>query len=216
MIPFLKKYGLWLAGIAGVLLLIIAFRGCNPAPSHKDEKKSLDSLDAAYKNAVSEKQRQIIGLELHNDSLQKKLDSTQLLLSFTRKDASVRIAAVKQTLTAGADAALRKDTAAILVNWDSLRAQVIAGLPVVIAQDSLSQQVIADCLQQGMVKDSLIYSYKALWQKADTVYARSALAYNGLYVDYARLNKQFKFNKTLSRGLAVALLVAGAKIFILK
>jgi hypothetical protein len=216
MITFLKKYGLWLAGIAGVLLLIIAFRGCNNLPTHKDEKKTSDSLESAYANKVAIHQMINARLEYQKDSLQKCLDSTNILLSFVRKDASVRIAAVKQTLSAGISAALRKDTAAILVNWDSLRAQVAAGLPVVIAQDSLSQRVIADCLQQGMVKDSLIYSYKGLWMLADSNYAKQRQLYNGLYSDYRKANSRLKFNKTLSRGLAIALLAAGAKIFILK
>jgi hypothetical protein len=214
MTPFLKKY--WPLLIAAAVLLFIALRSCNPVPSHKEEKKGQDSMAVQYKADKAKDLQQIAALNLSNYRLKYQLDSTQILLAFTRKDAAGRIEAVKNTLASGADAARRRDTAAIIVNWDSLRAQVVAGLPVITAEDSLSQRVIADCLQQGMVKDSLIYAYKDLWQKADTAYTRSALAYNGLYVDYTRLNRQFKFNKTLSRGLAIILLVAGAKIFIFK
>lgn len=210
------KLATWLLIAAAVFLLIIAFRGCNNLPTHKEDKKTSDSMERVYTTQVAMHRLINARLEYQKDSLQKSLDSTNTLLSFVRKDAAARIAAVKQTLTTGADAARRKDTAAILINWDSLRAQVAAGLPVVIAQDSLSQKVIEDCLQQGMVKDSLIYSYRNLWALADSNYAKQRQLYNGLYSDYQKANSRLKFNKTLSRGLAILLLGAGAKLFIFK
>lgn len=206
----------WLLIAGALFLLIMAFRACNNLPSHKEEKKSLDSLATAYQVQVGQQQRQIAVLTVENDSLQRRLDTTSRQLSAVRKDLSIRADAVRQTLTSGDRAALRRDTAAIVVNWDSLRAQIAAGLPVVIAQDSLSQQVIADCIRQGVVKDSLTAVYRGLWLLADTNYARQRQAYNGLFIDYTKANSRLKFNKTLSRGLAIALLAAGAKIFIFK
>lgn len=206
----------WLLIAGGIFLLVMAFRSCNNLPSHKDEKKGLDSLATAYEVQVGKQQRQITALTVENDSLQKRLDSANMQLAIVRKDAAARVIAVQQTLASGDQAALHRDTAAIIVNWDSLRAQVIAGLPVVIAQDSLSHQVIDDCMRQGVVKDSLITVYRGLWMLADTNYARQLQAYNGLFVDYTKANSRLKFNKTLSRGLAIALLAAGAKIFVFK
>lgn len=214
MIPFLKKY--WPLLIAAAVLLIIAFRGCNNLPTHKDEKKSLDSLHAAYAIDVAKKQREIVELTILNDSFRVQLDSANNRLQIVRRDLSARGQAVRTTLASGDAAAKRRDTAAIIINWDSLRAQVAAGLPVIIAQDSLSQQVIDECMRQGVVKDSLTAAYKGLWMLADSNYARQRQAYAGLFTDYKKANSRLKFNKTLSRGLAIALLAAGAKIFIFK
>jgi len=214
MTPFLKKY--WPLLIAGAFLLWVAFRGCNNLPSHKDEKKSLDSLNNAYQVLVGQQQRKISELTFQNDSLEKRLDSTARRLNAVRWDLSARAVAVRQTLASGADAARRRDTTAIVINWDSLRAQVITGLPIVVAQDSLSQAMINDCLAQGAIKDSVATAYRYLWMTADSAYGKQRSAYNSLFADYKKANSRLKFNKTLSRGLAIALLAAGAKIFIFK
>jgi hypothetical protein len=214
---YIKAHRLFILLTAGaIFLLIIAFRGCNNLPSHKDEKKEMDSLSAAYEGQIGALKRDNVNLSFQKDSIQRKFDSASLELAANRKDGAAKIEAVKQTLTSGDRAAARRDTAAMLINWDSLRAQVVAGLPVVVANDSLSQQVIAACVAQGAVKDSLIANYATMWQKADNAYSRQRAAYNGLYTDYSKANSRLKFNKTLSRGLAIALLVAGAKIFIFK
>jgi len=210
------RWTTWLLIAVAVFLLFMAFRSCNNLPSHKSEKKSSDSAAAAYADSVAIQRRLIIELQYRNSDLQKSLDSANQQLNIVRKDAAARAIAVRQTLASGIDAARRRDTAAIVINWDSLRAQVAAGLPVVIAQDSLSQQVIADCMRQRAVKDSMIVAYRYLWSIADSNYARQRQAYNGLFADYKMANSRLKFNKTLSRGLAIALLVAGAKIFIFK
>jgi len=210
------RWTTWLLIAVAVFLLFMAFRSCNNLPSHKPEKKSSDSAAAAYADSVDVQKRKIVDLEFRNDLLRHRLDTANMLLVAVRKDAAARVIAVRQTLASGVDAARRRDTAAIIINWDSLRAQVAAGLPVVIAQDSLSQQVIGDCMRQGAVKDSMILAYRYLWSIADSNYARQRQAYNGLFADYKTANSRLKFNKTLSRGLAIGLLVAGAKIFIFK
>jgi len=210
------RWTTWLLIAVAVFLLFMAFRSCNNLPNHKPEKKRLDSTAAAYVDSVAIQKRKIVDLEFRNDLLQHRLDTANMLLVAVRKDAAARVIAVRQTLASGADAARRRDTAAIIINWDSLRAQVAAGLPIVVAQDSLSQQVIADCMRQGAVKDSMIVAYRYLWSLADSNYSRQRQAYNGLFADYKTANSRLKFNKTLSRGLAIALLVAGAKIFIFK
>jgi hypothetical protein len=211
---FLKKY--WPLLAVGIVLLVIAFRGCNNLPSHKEEKSSIDSLRAAYVNDSGRLVRHIADLSFQKDSLQSALDTTRRQLNSVRKDLASGVVAVRKTIANGNDAARRRDTAAILVNWDSLRAQVIAGLPIIAAQDSLSQQVIDDCLRQGAIKDSMLVAYKYLWQKADLNYGKTYDAYNSLFKDYQKANSRLNFNKTLSRGLAIALLAAGAKIFIFK
>jgi len=210
------RWTTWLLIAVAVFLLFMAFRSCNNLPSHKPEKKSSDSAAAAYADSVAIQRRKIVDLEYRNSDLQKSLDSANQLLNIVRKDAAARVIAVRQNLTNGDEAIVKHDTLWRLQNCDSLRAQVKSGLSVVIAQDSLSQQVIADCMRQGAVKDSTILAYRYLWSIADSNYARQRQAYNGLFADYKTANSRLKFNKTLSRGLAIALLVAGAKIFIFK
>jgi hypothetical protein len=200
--------------IAGVILVIIAFRGCNPLPTHNDEKKASDTRAASYQVDTGRYLRVIADLSFQKDSLQTALDTTRSQLVAVRQANAGRMVAVQKTLASGNEAARRRDTAAILINWDSLRAQVIAGLPALAVQDSLCQETINTCMRQGMVKDSLTVAFRTLWLKADSNYAAQLKAYNGLYGDYKKASNGLKFNKTLSRGLAVALLVAGAKIFI--
>jgi hypothetical protein len=214
MIAYLKKT--WWLILAIVILLTIVFRGCNNLPTHKDEKKSLDSTAEAYQLTVTSQQRKIIDLEFREDSLQKRLDTTSAQLMAVRKDMSVRVDAVRRTLSSGSQAAQRRDTMAILINWDSLRAQVIAGLPVIAASDSLSQQVIDDCFKKGAVKDSLVVAYETMWREANTAYAKTKTAYDGLYSDYRKASSRLKFNKTLTRVEAVVILAALAKILIFK
>ena len=128
----------------------------------------------------------------------------------------VRVIAVRQTLASGTAAARRRDTAGIIVNWDSLRAQVAAGLPLVITSDSLSQEAIAACMAEGAIKDSIAANYLDLWQTTKTAYGQQRTAYKELLSDYAKANSRLKFNKTLSRVEAIVVLAAIAKIFIFK
>lgn len=203
--------------IAGaIFLLIMTFRSCKSLPSHKDEKVVSDARAAAYQVDTGRYLRIIADLSFQKDSLQTALDTTRSQLAAVRQANAGRVVAVQKTLASGNDAARRRDTAAILVNWDSLRAQVIAGLPALAVQDSLCQETINTCIRQGVVKDSLTASFRTLWLKADSNYTAQLKAYNGLYGDYRKASAGLKFNKTLSRGLAVALLATGAKIFIFR
>lgn len=210
------RWTTWLLIAGAIFLLIMAFRGCNNLPSHKAEKKESDQRYENYRADSGRMVKKIADLSFRNDSLQGALDTALRQRDIYRKDLSGRADAVRKTLASGDAAGRRRDTAAIVVNWDSLRAQVAAGLPVVIAQDSLSQQIIDDCMRQGAIKDSMTAAYRYLWTKADSNYGAQRQAYNDLFKDYSKANSRLKFNKTLSRGLAIALLAAGAKIFIFK
>jgi hypothetical protein len=216
MITFLKKYGLWLAGIAGVFLLIIAFRGCNPAPSHKDEKKSLDSAQVKYKAAKDSMKLVIADLTYRNETLQRAYDTIHHQrdsLGRVVKDGVVKLqAAIKR----GQEAKDRGDTASVVRSWDTVTGMVNRGIPAIVKADTLDQQMVDNHNRQMAIKDSAIAALTYLWHFADDNYAGAKKAYDGLYHDYGDLNRQFKFNKTLSRGLAIALLAAVAKIFILK
>lgn len=206
----------WLLIAAGIFLMIMAFRSCNNLPSHKQEGKNMDSLQIAYASEKAADLHRIAELSFQKDSIQDRFDSLDALYKAVKQDASARVSAVRQNLASGADAIAKHDTLWRLQNCDSLRAQVAAGLPVIAAQDSLCQAMVNACMAEGGVKDSLISSYATLWRKADTAYSQQRAAYVGLYSDYNKANSGLKFNKTLSRGLALALLVAGAKIFIFK
>lgn len=206
----------WLLIAAAVFLLAMAFRSCNNLPSHKDEGKSMDSLQKAYSTEKAVDLRKITDLTFQKDSIQDRFDSLDARYKAVQQDASARVDAVQQNLSNGDQAIAKRDTLWRLRNCDSLRAQVTTGLLVIAAKDSLCQAMISACIAEGSVKDSISQTYLSLWKKADTAYSRQRQAYVGLYMDYTKANSRLKFNKTLSRGLAIALLAAGAKIFIFK
>lgn len=206
----------WLLIAAGVFLLIMAFRQCNNLPSHRGEGKSMDSVAVALAAKEKAGEVKLAALTRQKDSLQHIVDTTQKQLQAVRKDLSARAIAVLQNLANGSQAIGKHDTLWRLQNCDSLRAQVAAGLPVVIAQDSLSQETIAACMAEGAVKDSIAASYLDLWQTTKTAYSQQRAAYVGLLKDYNKANGRLKFNKTMTRGLAIALLAAGLKIFVFK
>jgi hypothetical protein len=211
---FVGRY--WLLLIVAVILLIITFRGCKTLPSHRDDKASSDSLARAYAGEKEANLAAVAQLAIKEKQWQTRFDSLSDQAQALKKDLSVRAQIVYHTLSHGDAIAIRRDTAAILVNWDSLRAEVKAGLPVVITKDSISEALVNACVQRGMIKDTLIIHWQGLFYKADTAYALQRAKYASLYADYTKANFRLKFNKTLSRGLALALLAAGAKIFIFK
>lgn len=207
---FTGRYWLWL--IVAAILLFIIFRSCKPLPSHKDDKKTSDSTAVVYAAEKKASLLEIARLKASEKNWHTRFDS----LARQKVDLRPAAKAVRATLSSGDAAAIRRDTAAILVNWDSLRAEVKAGLPVVIANDSISMEMVNACVQEGMVKDSLIDHWQGLFYKADSAYALQHDKYNTLFSDYTKANRGLKFNKTLSRGLALGLIAAGIKIFILK
>lgn len=206
----------WLLIIVAAILLVIAFRSCKTLPSHQDDKASSDSLARVYAIEKEANLSVIAQLTVRERDWQTRFDSLSDQARALKVDLTAKGMEVRKTLSNGDAIAITRDTAAILVNWDSLRAEVKAGLPVVIAKDSISEAMVNACVQQGMVKDTLITHWADLFHKADTAYALQRAKYASLYSDYTKANFRLKFNKTISRGLAIALLAAGAKIFIFK
>lgn len=206
----------WLLIIVAVVLLVVSFRSCKTLPSHQGDKASSDSLARVYAIDKEANLAVIAQLTVSEKQWQTRFDSLSEQAQNLKADLTAKEKEVRKTLSNGDIIAILRDTAAILVNWDSLRAEVKAGLPVVIAKDSISEAMVNACVQQGIIKDTLITHWQGLFYKADTAYALQRAKYASLYSDYTKANFRLKFNKTISRGLAIALLVAGAKIFILK
>lgn len=206
----------WLLMIVAVVLLIIAFRSCKTLPSHQGDKASSDSLARVYASEKEASLAVIARLTVREKEWQTRFDSLSEQAQALKIDLTAKEKEVRKTLASGDVIAILRDTAAILVNWDSLREEVKAGLPVVIAKDSISEAMVNACVQQGIIKDTLITHWAMLFHKADTAYALQRAKYASLYSDYTKANFRLKFNKTISRGLAIALLAAGAKIFIFK
>lgn len=206
----------WLLIIVAVVLLVIAFRSCKTLPSHQGDKASSDSLARVYAMEKEANLAVIAQLTVREKQWQTRFDSLSEQARYLKVDLTAKEKEVRKTLSNGDAIDITRDTAAILVNWDSLRAEVKAGLPVVIAKDSISTEMVNACVQQGIIKDTLIAHWADLFHKADTAYALQRAKYASLYSDYTKANFRLKFNKTISRGLAIALLAAGVKIFILK
>ncbi|HEY4207969.1 MAG TPA: hypothetical protein VGM31_14195 [Puia sp.] len=213
-VSFVQKW--WLLLIAAGILLFLAFRGCNNLPSHNNDKKALDSLMTVY--AAEKKADQLIidSLQQHDLRTSQERDSLISEIFDAQEDLSERGKIVRSNLAAGDTARAKKDTAAIVQNADELRVIVAAGVPAVQGYERLTDSLISTCLTSGRVKDSIANTYKRLAERADSVVAFQQQKYNALSSDYRKANLRLKFNKTVSRVEAAALLATLIKIFVIK
>lgn len=198
---FFRNVGLVIASLC-VLggLISILWKGCRFGSDHTAEASHLDSLQHTYDSSKASGLREITRLRGDSAQWASRFDSLRRQDSAVREDLLARAEVVRNTLTGGDLAASRLDTAAILINWDSLRAEVKAGLPIVILHDSLSQEQIQTCIAQGRVKDSIAEMWHTLFALTDTAYTQTRTAYKGLLKDYNRQQFQVKLWKPIAIG----------------
>lgn len=213
-ISLLKRF--WWLIAAGVFLLFIAFRSCKPLPSHKEEKKEMDKDAAIYKSQRDSLLKVAAERGVENEQLKRRNDTLLHQRDSLRGEVAAGIKKAQGIIKEGRDALKRGDTGMVFHSWTDLATTVEKGISTIGREDTISQQIIENQKQQLAIKDSTISAYRYLWSLADSNYAKQRSAYDALFSDYKRANSGLKFNKTLSRGLAIALLVAGAKIFIFK
>lgn len=190
-----------LIALTGGILFFL--KGCSheAAPAIIDIRS--DSAHAQWLLDSGRMARKIVDLSFEKDSLQIRLDTTLPRLDSFRRLLAIGIPKVEKTLATGQDARNRGDLPALALSWDSLRPLIIGALPLVTGADSLSQQVIADCIAQGRVKDSLANSWRYLYLRTDTLYNAEHKDNQVLRVDNAGLKKQLKIYKPVAIGGAV-------------
>lgn len=189
-----------LLSVAGGVLFYM--RGCHSGPS-PETAAAIQRADSAQHELDSLKTvtlPQIAQLCRDTAAGNRRYDSLRRADSSVRVDIYAGIAAVKENLTAGDAAAARHDTAAILINWDSLRAQVKAGLPIVIKHDTLDMEQILACEANGRVKDSLAAGWERLYHAADTANTFQKKAFAGLQKDFNRQQFALKIWKPVAIG----------------
>lgn len=193
-----------LVALAGGIFFFM--KGCSrePAPI---VNAALDSAHAQWLLDSGRMARRIVDLSFQKDSLQIRLDTTLPRLDSFRRALAMGIPKVEKTLAIGQDARNRGDLPALALSWDSLRPMILAGLPLVTGADSLSQQVIADCIAQGRVKDSLANSWRYLYLRTDTLYNAERVDNTLLRADNAKKGKQLGIWKVVGKaGVAYFLL----------
>jgi hypothetical protein len=196
--------------------ILFYWKGCSPGPSHDNEAAQLDSLQKDFAAFKSSKESEIDGLRRDTALNNRRMDSMRIRDSLLLVDLTARLKQVRLTLDSGDTAGFRMDTAAIIQNWVALRSEVREGIPVVIAKDSLSQQEIALCMEQGRVKDSIAEGWHALFLRSDSLNTRTDAAYKGLLKDYDKDQFKIKILKPIAIGGAAVILFEVVKAIIPK
>lgn len=194
--------GLSLAIIA--LLVFLLLRGCNQSiPAASNAK-------AAYDSAKRQDSPIIAGLMRTADTLRQKIDTLTATLVLSHEDLQIRKGNISSTLINGSLARHTHDTAWIIQNCDSLRAQIISDIPAVEHYAALTDSLIAEYSAKSWVQDSIIKKQQHLLKVADTTIAAQQFAYDFLKKDDQHKTAQLRIYKpvaVISGGVILAIIV---------
>jgi hypothetical protein len=185
-------------GIGGVLF----FKGCRSGPSPETISATIraDSAQHVLDSTKAVDLPQIALLRADTARKARHIDSLQHDRDSLGKDLAIRGRQVQQLLDEGDAADSSNDCAAIRVNWDSLRAEVKAGLPIVMANDKISNEEITAFIAQGRVKDSLAMYWERLFHSADTANTLQKMAFTSLQKDFNKQQFAMKVWKPVAIG----------------
>lgn len=207
---FIKKNWLGILIALGVIFLFWAiFRSCNTPNLHTDEKAKLDSL-----NAVIERMQKDSLIKLHEDSIRDQVDARKY--DSLRNLEKQRLAELKIANNQAKEYAYKyqkaignHDTSAAISNCGDLARQVIEKDIIISGFETITDSLSKAHTESMLNKDRQIAIWKGLYLAADSGRIENKNKYNGLSKDYGKQVKANKFNKNLSRGLAIVVLVLG-------
>lgn len=212
---FLKKYWLQILIAFGLIfLLVIIFRGCNPAADHTSDKQYVDSVIQV--NALLKKQA---FTKLHMDRVIDSLNQWRYdsMLKVHQVDRlKVDEATAKANLYAFKYQQARElhDTILSFVECDTLALVAQDQAIKIHGYEKLTDSLVSAHAAAMLIRQGQYESLNALYMQTDTALNGVAGRYNGLYKDYTKVVKANKFNKTLSRVLAIAVVVLGGSLYL--
>lgn len=205
--------GLALAIILG-LGVLLAMKSCHNTVAPDPAGQIMAGIKAGYDSAERVDHAAIAALEEQKDSLQNVLDSLSVREIMMQYKLDILGDTVKQTLAALDQAKVRHDTIPILVDCDSLEAQVKRGVPQVQGFEKLTDSIIRAASAEGAVQDSVIERLTRLNNVADATITAQQLQYEIVHKDDLSKTTQLKIYKPVAFG-GVALVVAAILIKLL-
>lgn len=211
---FIKKNWLTISIAIGVIFLLwVIFRGCNKPNLHTDEKVKLDSL-----NAIIERMKKDSLIKLHEDSVRDQVNSRKY--DSLRNIEKQRLSELKYANNQAKEYAYKyqkaisnHDTTAAISNCGELAKQVIEKDIIISGFETITDSLAKAHTESMLNKDRQIATWKGLYIAADSARIENKNKYNDLSKDYGKEVKANKFNKNLSRGLAIAVLILGGIVY---
>lgn len=207
---FLKKNWITIALIvSGLFLTWILFRGCAPDNTHKDEHKAVDSTAGYWQVKVKEVNKNydyILSLNQKYETaiteLATKVWAKQVLANANQQRINELVAQYK-------DSKVPK-----LVTCDSLVSVIEQQDLTIHGFSDLTDSIVSNHNRQMEVVMSQFKDLQTAFNSQSIALQTTTQKYDGLYKDYDKSVRANKFNKTLSRVLAGALLIVGGALVI--
>lgn len=205
------KHYYFLAGIiaVGFLLAAIIFRGCSPAPSHKDDIKEVQALQAQLKKKEQSSAADSARLVKRGDSLEKELHVLQNKKDMISKELTITKTKVQLLAAQNSAAKANKDTARYIETCDSLRNLATLQGEVITMYQNYADSVETNYEAQLTAKDSLLNNRASLIADLRNVNDRTNAELLSINTDYLKVTKKLKRERTLSRILAIATTTVG-------
>ncbi len=200
---------------AAIFLLAIIFRGCLPINSHKEGKKEVQQISEAVNQADDSTMRITTAANHRADSLQKVIDAQDKRLKQTSQELAVSRRQVKELAVALDEAKALGDTSQFFAVADSLKNVALAQAQQAEQYEKQADSTAENYKRQLALKDITIKAQAELISKMRTANLEITDKYNSLHADYGKVTRKLKGERTLSRVLACAALIAGG-LFIAK
>lgn len=188
--------GISLAIIA--VLAFLLFRSCKTKPLPAADKSA--ALVASYDSTRRLDSTVIVDLTLQKDSLVDVADSLmarQTVMQFTLDTMGEHITGTMASLDV---ATIKHDTLKIILNCDSLEAQVKRGIPAVEGYTMLSDSLVKALVVSGTIQDSIIDKLTKDNKLASNVITAQQLDYSILNTDDKKKTAQLKIFKPVAIG----------------
>lgn len=203
-------------GSVAVIILFFLSHGCDPAPTHKTDKKKVEAIvkDVYKVDTATIRKSQI--LQLKNDSLENENSRLRLALKSTNR----QVDRVNDKLTGliNDNETLKRqgDTVGRLQNCDSLAetaGQLVDQVQVLQVQN---EQLQANQELQLRIKDSIAAEKERALSAFRIAMQEVSGEYDDLYHDYRKEKRRANNAQVISDVQWVALAAAAIKIFLIK
>jgi hypothetical protein len=200
-------------GFALAIILLLGWllleKSCNKAVTTAPDasQQVMAALKAGYDSAARADSPVIEALSYRSDSLQDVIDNLTARQTIMQYTLDVMGDTVKMTLAALDQARAKHDTVPMVVNCDSLEAQVKRGIPEINGYTQLTDSIIQAAVAEATVQDSVIAKLNQLNNMASSTITAQQLQYDIIHKDDVSKTAQLKFYKPAAIG-GVGLLAA--------
>lgn len=210
---FIKKNWLGILIAIGVIfLLVIIFRGYNPANPHIDDKRYVDSLETVIKAGQKKQQkdslRYLIEIAAKDSAFNNMLSKLNTTSSQAIKAQAENIRLAKLILNSG------KDTVLKFASCDSLASIVLTQNDALEGWKELTDSLVIQHVEEMKIKDNRIAALDSAYKNASDQALIIKGKYDPLFKDYGKQVRANKFNKTLSRILSIVVLTLAGSLYL--